>query len=288
MKKLYFLICYLFFGAYTYAQITVDDTSFSAQQLVEEVLINSPCATTSNWMASTGIIPAQGVDINGIGFFERGTSNFPFERGVVLSSGRASLAGARNPVDPNLNPQSEGSAPTDAGGAPLWRGDNDLENIVGLPLGNTFNASSLSFDFVSQANQISFNFIFASEEYNQNFECQFSDAFAFILTDSSGNSQNLAVVPNTTIPITTMTIRRRVVPTAPGSTGCPAQNPQFFERYNFGPTAASSSIAFNGQTVALTASGTVVPGETYTIKLVVADQSDGAPGFGSFSGSRKF
>ncbi len=276
MKRFLLLIILIISCSFLHAQIDVSNTSFTVQQLVEDVLIDSPCATTSNWMSSTGIIPAQAININGIGFFERGMSNFPFERGVVLSTGSARSAGMRNPGngnDPNFTLNEGGGfiLPPQ-----LWAGDNDLENIAGLATGDTFNASSISFDFVSQANQISFNFIFASEEYNQLFECQFSDAFAFILTDAAGNSRNLAVVPNTNISITTMTIRPQVAPITGVSTGCNAQNAQFFDRYNFGANAATSAIDFNGQTVSLVARGDVVPGESYTIKLVIADQSDGS------------
>lgn len=56
-----------------------------------------------------------------------------------------------------------------------------MENILGI--GDTQNASSIAFDFTASAMNISFDFIFASEEYNQNFECSFGDDIAIILTD---------------------------------------------------------------------------------------------------------
>ncbi len=70
----------------------------------------------------------------------------------------------------------------------------------------------------------------ASEEYNQNFECTFSDAFAFILTDQvSGTVQNLAVLPGTTIPIEVTNISGR------SARSVPCRKPQYFDRYNFLP-----------------------------------------------------
>ena len=103
---------------------------------------------------------------------------------------------------------------------------------------------------------------------------------AFILTDqSTGISQNLAVLPGTTTPIEVTNIRPEVI----GQ--CNAVNEEFFDQYNFEPVAnpnvntipaAEAPIDFNGQTIQLTATATVVSGNDYTIKLVVADESDTA------------
>ena len=42
----------------------------------------------------------------------------------------------------------------------------------------------------------------ASEEYDKGwFECNYSDVFAFLLTDQNGVTTNLAVIPETNIPI---------------------------------------------------------------------------------------
>ncbi|MAO07249.1 MAG: hypothetical protein CL596_00895, partial [Alteromonas sp.] len=164
---------------------------------------------------------------------------------------------------PNTNLMSDGGFG--------WPGDADLE--ANTTATNTNNASWIQFDFVPIIPQISFDFIMASEEYNQNFECTFSDAFAFILIDQvTGAVQNLAVLPGTTTPIEVTNIREDV----PGQ--CTAVNPEYFDRYNFLPfnDPVTSAINLNGQTVQLTALGDVTPGNTYTIKLVVADESDTA------------
>ncbi|NAS32080.1 T9SS type B sorting domain-containing protein [Flavobacteriaceae bacterium R38] len=249
MKKL--CIIFTFFTANLYCQITVDDTSRTSQQLVEDVLINSSCATTSNYKSSTGT----SVGINGIGYFERNGSNFPFENGIVLSTGRAT-----NVVGPNENNFSGD------GVGLAWFGDSDLENIT--QTATTQNASYLEFDFVPSSNSMSFNFLFASEEYYLNYPCQFSDVFAFILTDSNGVSRNLAVIPGTNIPVKVTEIHEAIS----GNGGCEAKNEQFFDTYN---DPIVSAISMNGQTVPMTASADVVPGERYTIKLVIADFQDG-------------
>ena len=47
-----------------------------------------------------------------------------------------------------------------------WPGDADLESVIpGLNAGDTNNASILEFDFVPVTDFMSFDFIFAAEEY---------------------------------------------------------------------------------------------------------------------------
>jgi len=249
MKKL--CILFTFFTANLYCQITVDDTSRTSQQLVEDVLINSSCATTANFRSGTGT----SVGINGIGYFERNGSDFPFENGIVLSSGRAT-----NVVGPNVDNFSGD------GVGQAWFGDSDLENIT--QTATTQNASYLEFDFIPSSNTMSFNFLFASEEYFLNFPCQFSDVFAFILTDANGVSRNLAVIPGTDIPVRVTEIHEAIS----GNGGCEARNEEFFDKNN---NPITSAISMNGQTVPMTATANVTPGEQYTIKLVIADFQDG-------------
>jgi len=258
---LFFILFYIITLPF-FAQITVDDNSFTVQQLIEDILINSPCATVENISSFTGT--NQGF--NGIGYFESNDSGFEIDEGVILSTGNAVSASGPNGVDPLVEGVDSG-----------WGGDLDLANITNTP--NLFNASYIQFDFVPTVDFISFDFLFASEEYTDLFACTFSDVFAFILTDSAGNSINLAVVPDTNppVPIKVTTVHDGVDLNNDGIyTGaeeCPPQNEDFFNRripFNEGP------IDFNGYTEVLTASGEVIANERYTIKLVIADNSDGA------------
>ena len=233
--------------------INVDTTTYTVQELVEDILIDSPCAESSNYTSSTG---TDFGDVNGIGYFNAEGSGFPFAEGVILTTGSAEEA--EGPNDEILG----------AGG---WPGDADLAAILGIPLGELNNASYIQFDFVPSIPEIAFDFIFASEEYNQNFECSFSDSFAFILTNTAtGVVENLAVLPGTAIPIQVTNIR----PEVPGF--CAAVNEIYFDTYNFLPFAdeTTAPIDFNGQTTVLTAMGMVTPGDPYNIKLVIADNQD--------------
>ncbi|MFC4636090.1 choice-of-anchor L domain-containing protein, partial [Dokdonia ponticola] len=257
-SKLLLLIALISFATIQ-AQITVDNTILTdadAEMLVSDVLIGGSgnCAQVSNVTKSTGI-DFGGIN-NGIGSFDATGTDFPFEAGVVLVSGSID-----DVPGPNTTTQGNGN----------WVGDADLEaNTTAI---NTNDASFIQFDFLPSVDNLSFNFIMASEEYDQNFECTFSDAFAFILTDlTTGVVQNLAVLPGTTIPIEVTNIH----PEVPGQ--CAAINEEFFDRYNFLPfnNPNTSATNFNGQTVPLTATSPVTSGNPYRIKLVVADQGDSA------------
>lgn len=254
MNKLYAFLALLtaFAG---FSQGIQVNTSLTPDQLVNQVLINSPCVSGTSVVASTG---ANFGSTNGIGSFVNYNPNFPFASGIVLTTGDVTQA-----PSPNTSIQSNGST--------AWPGDAELESVLLSQSGVTFssiNASYLQFNFTPTAPNFDFNFIFASEEYGAS-QCNFSDAFAFLLEDPMGNVTNLAVIAGTT-PISVATIRDNQY-----NSGCPSVNPAFFGAYNgpgFGP-----AINFNGQTVSMTASATgLTVGATYRIKIVIADGRNSA------------
>lgn len=235
--------------------ITTSTTDFTVEELVEDVLIDSECSLVSNITWSTG---TDFGSTNGIGYFEANGSSWPFESGVILTSG--DVANAAGPEDETI---SDGSF--------AWPGDADLENAIpGLSIGDTNNASIIEFDFVPVVNAISFDFIFAAEEYGT-FQCTFTDAFAFLLTDQDGNTSNLAIVPGTTDPISVLTVRDEQY-----NGGCPSVNEEFFDKFYGagGEPELVSPTDFRGHTVVLTAQADVIPNNQYSIKLVVADDGD--------------
>lgn len=251
MKKyrllLFIFIFYSSVGTILSQNIIVNDT-YTAQQLVQNVLINSSCANVSNFTVSGGNFQ---TSEQSFGYFDSNSSGFPFANGIVLSTSRAiSTQG------PNSNLLSENASG--------WIGDADLEQA--LSISNTSNATVLEFDFIPLSSSISFDYIFASEEYHDTAPCTYSDGFAFLLKEAGTSNayQNLALIPNTTIPVKVTTVH----PDIPGR--CPAQNEAYFGSYN----GFNAPINFNGQTVIMTARGNVIPGTTYHIKLVIADETN--------------
>jgi gliding motility-associated-like protein len=235
----------LFGAVCTAQQITIND-QVSVTSLIENELI-SGCVEVSNMSSS---VNGSVNGFNSFGSFERAGSNFPFESGIVLSTGNV-LSGGNT-----LNTQTLNEGNTN------WGTDFDLENTLGIT--NTYNATSIQFNFISTGNQISFNYILASEEYFGNNPCYYADGFAFLIrpAGSNGPYTNIALIPNTAIPVNTSTIRPEIVGF------CPAENASFFDGYNMGDTN------YNGRTTVLTASASIVPNEEYEIKLVIADQND--------------
>ncbi len=238
--------------------LVTNTTTYTNEQLVTNVLVNNPCITISNVTSSTG---TNFGSTNGIGYFTNTNSTFPLSSGIVLSTGNVN-----NIPGPNTSILSDGNS--------TWTGDTQLESIIGTATGsvmNSKNATKLEFNFTSLNEFMSFNFLFASDEYGT-FQCTYADAFAFLLTDlETGITTNLAVVPGTAAPISVVTIRD-----AEFNTGCGSVNPGFFDTYFSGATNYSSATNFNGQTVEMTASSAIIPNHLYHIKLVVADRGDSA------------
>ena len=253
MSRLKYIIFCLIFGLgiqFGNAQNISVDESYTPQDLVEDILINSPCANVFNVSVSGGNF-ATGE--KSFGYFDATGTTFPFENGIILSTGKIN-----NAPGPN-------SYLSDDGGGMGWNGDSDLNDALGLS--NTFNATVLEFDFIPLGNRISFDYIFSSEQYltsPSSNQCNFTDGFAFLLKEASATTyDNLAVIPGTNIPVKVNTVR------GPG-TICPPANAAYFDAFN-GTTHPTN---FNGQTTVLTAQADVVPGQTYHIKLVIADEGN--------------
>ncbi len=249
MKKIIFIFFGVLFNVGVSQNITVNQT-YTAQQLIENILVNSGCITVSNFSASGGNF---GTSEFSYGYFNANDSAFPFQDGIVLSTGKLNSA-----VGPNTNF-------SDSGIGIGWNGDSDLNTALSLT--NTFNATVLEFDFIPNANTISFDYIFASEQYLLNpasNQCNYTDGFAFLLKEASATTyQNLALVPGTSIPVKVNTVRG-------SGTICPAANETYFDAFNTG----TYPTAFDGQTKVLTAQAILIPGNLYHIKLVIADEGN--------------
>lgn len=249
MNKIIFTLFFLVFYTVTGQNITVD-ANYTATQLVQDVLVNSGCIQVSNVSVSGGNF---GSGETSYGYFNANGSVLPFTDGVLLSTGKLNSA-----VGPNSNFSDDGSGIG-------WNGDSDLNTALGLS--NTFNATVLEFDFIPNTNQISFDYIFASEQYLSNpssNQCNYTDGFAFLLKEASSSTyQNLAVIPGTTTPVKVNTVRGT-------GTICPPANEAYFDAFNSG----NYPTTFDGQTKTLTVQANVNPGTLYHIKLVIADEGN--------------
>ena len=233
--------------------ITVDDSK-TARELVENILVNSSCASVSNFSATGDTnVP---VGANSYGYFTNAGGSFPFTEGVLLSTQYARKS---------IGPYSF-VVGNDNDGA--WLGDSDLNQILGI---SSVNATVLEFDFKPLTNFLSFDYIFSSIEYAGTGSCGFTDAFAFLIKENSPGSvyQNLAVIPGTTTPVSSTNIRPTIPPSG-NSSGCPAVKQEYFNGFN----GSTSPINYAGQTVVMNAQTNIIAGKSYHIKLVIANDKN--------------
>lgn len=229
--------------------------NYTDNELVEDILFGTTGCVEDIEVTNT-ISGVFNENTKSYGYFEQNGSDFPFESGIVMSTGKLY----------NVNGPNDSLSDDDGIN---WGGDQDLENAVGLNAGETTNATILQFEFTPKAENLSFRYIFASEEY-QEFDrntCRYSDAFAFLIRKvGTQNYENIAVIPETTIPVSVTTVH----PAIDVQNGCPAENEEYFGQFN----GYYSATNFNGQTAVLTAKTEVEANQAYEIKLVIADDTN--------------
>src|SRR6187402_2908091 len=243
------LLFLLFYSTISLSQgIVVDTTTLAVPQLVREELMKNACANESNFKFSSH---------KGFGKFTNTNPNFPFPDGIIIRNGIATY------TEGGYTGLNESSRLNTAN-------DTDLQTISdsnGQMVAIT-DVSYLQFDFTPLSSNFSFDFLFASNEYGE-FQCGFSDVFAFILTDlTTGVATNLAVLPGTTTPVSVKNIRDQQY-----NSSCLSANANLFDHYNVA-NPAGSAINMRGETKVLTASSTVIPNRTYSIKLAIGDYND--------------
>lgn len=227
----------------------VPESTMTAVDLTVDVLIDGgACSSISNFQLKENPSAQYPSPNRSWGYFEKGTSNFPFERGIVLTTGYA-----KDAEGPNTGTVSKGGYE--------WTGDSQANVLSGS---TTNNATVFEFDFVPFGDHISFNYIFASEEY-PTFACSsFNDVFGFVISgpgitnDPGLNGKNIALLPNGQ-PVTINNV-----------------NDQYCGNSTYYVAGPFPYIEYGGRTTVLTAESAVVPGQTYHIRLLIADATDTA------------
>lgn len=215
--------------------IVMTNTAPTAQQMVDALLGGSSGITivgTPTYVGATG----------SAGLFTGGSDILPFDAGVALTSGAA--ASIPGPNDSPSRTTINGTA-----------GDAELTALAG---GDTQDAARLTFSFIPTNDQISFQYVFGSEEYNEFVGSVYNDVFAFFL-----NGVNIALIPDTTTAVTINNVNA-------------GANSEFF----YDNTAGGANIEYDGLVGInagrlLFATGRVTAGEVNTISLAIADTGDG-------------
>lgn len=233
--------------------------------LVTEVFIGGDCYEVAG-------ISFQGNN-SASGTFTNGATSISINDGIMLSTGN--IANAAGP-----NNQSGAGNGLNGSAAP----DPDLASIVG----GAFllnDVAIIEFDVTPSSDTISFDYVFASEEYCDYTGSTFNDVFGFFISGPgiagpyTGGAQNIAVLPGSGTPVAINNVNHINNP-AYYVGNIPATSFQLFDPDCAGhPTTAGAPVndcQFDGFTTVLTAMAIVQPCQTYHIKLAIADVGDDA------------
>ena len=287
MKKLLLLL--LLTPLANYSQIaTTNSAPFNSEEfLVTNILLDN--SVNSSNFSAIGLS-------DGIGYFDGFNANIGFEEGIILSTGGLSFV-----TDGLFN----GSGVS---------GDDDLEaalSTVGMAGYSVNNVTVLEFDFIANSENIEFNYVFGSMEYTSYTCSQFNDIFGFFLSGPgiagpyTNNAVNIALVPDpegavdyndwlanntglyTNTPVAINTINNGEMTNDPN---CNSIDPNFedynifwydndygdIEGVNQPPDPEFTVEGLTGFTTPLKAVyNGLTCGETYHIKLAIADCADG-------------
>lgn len=187
------------------------------------------------------------------GRFTGGSTIVGLEDGIVLSSGNIStLAG------PNLADDTS----YDNG----FPGDTDLDHLI--PGYTTFDATFLEFDFTcDNPTVVSFQYVFASEEFNEWVGSPYNDVFGFFL-----NGTNIAVAPavcsgaGLAVAINTVNCEEPYNP--PNGPNCDC-----YRNNDLSDGGGLIDTEMDGLTQVFYATALILPGDNH-IKLAIADAGD--------------
>ena len=187
------------------------------------------------------------------------SNDLQMSKGLVLTSGSA-----ENIPNPSIFFSSEitGNA-----------GDDDLD-YLSAQSGNTFlsmDACVVEADVFAATDELSFEYVFGSEEYPDFVNSQFNDIFAFLISGPgiagdpglSNSAKNIATLPGTIIPVEINSVNYQ-------------QNWAYYR-----DNSLSQELVYGGLTSdslgvkkSLTARSKVTPCNTYHLKFAIADRSD--------------
>lgn len=261
MKKLYtiaFVIVCL--GAISHnnakAQLVVD-TAVSVNTMMDDFFANT-CVSISN-------ITYSGAPV-AVGFFDASGTNLGINAGFMMTSGSV-----YNAIGPNDN-----SAVTLHNN---MNGDGDLDALAGY---TTYDASIIEMDIIPSLDTLYFKYAFGSDEYTEWVGTGFNDVFAFYVSGPGiTGEQNIAVVPGNNDPVSVNSINCVNANQAYYMCNTPFDCSGISDCPN---TAGETTLQYDGLTIPITAQITVVPGETYHVKLAIADAGDGILDSGIFIG----
>ena len=235
-------------------QVTITQPYTTAEEYVQEILLGEGVTATN--ITYTGSL-AQ------LGLLENGSGVFSVESGLMLNTDDATC---------------EGFCGDCLGGSVPDQDLLDVANSVPPLIGQSFTVSSvndvciLEFDFEAGGDSIAFNYVFGSDEYLTYVNTTYNDIFAFFLSGPgiTGPYASPAEFPDGAINIAQVPESDPLLPVTISSVNNVTNSDYYIDN------PAQEGICTNGYTTTFTAAAAVQCGETYHIKLAIADGSDTA------------
>lgn len=213
-----------------------------------------------------------------VGYFDKGKSSFGIEKGIVMTTGRVKSVSNGSTMLYGVDAIGKEQA------------DNNNGSIFSDPDASTLspkeapqNLVRYTITFQPSSDTLRFKYVFASEEYPEYACREYNDLFGFFISGPGINGTfqnkgiNIAKIPNTNKAVTINNIHPEYK-----LNNCP---PAYAEYFN---TNANQQPVFDGYLDVFTAEVPVIPCETYTIKLVIADIGDKRLDSGVFLEAKSF
>jgi gliding motility-associated-like protein len=260
MKKVFYILTFFFSVSYTQAQIVGDcNAPYDIPSALVELIVGEGIQYSN--------VTYSGFDCSS-GFFS-GTSNIGLDSGLVLATNSLSSI---------------------SGGFSIGSGsgvDVDLSQLltnVGASTTTLKNVLILEFDFVPSADTMTFDYVYASNEYPTSTCSSTSDVFGFFVSGPgisgsySNGAENIALVPDptdlnnfTNTPVLINTVNSGLA-TSGTSAPCDVIDPSWQDYSIFYvDNTPEATVAFPGFTVPLTAMAEVTPCASYHMKIAIAD-----------------
>lgn len=228
----------------------------SFQILIGQTISSISAANAAQFIVGNGITISNAQftgDPSQLSKIENGPSPLGINNGIVLTTNKRSYLQSGN--------TSETAGAYQVSSQAI---DSDLSQLSGNS--NMHARAYLEFDFIPNGSEISFEFVFSSNEYPGYNCCIYNDVFGFFLSGPGISNQNIAVVPSTNIPFSINTVNNGV----PGS-AClnPIYcNTVYTNYYN------NSAWFYGGSTKVIATTKELQCQQTYHLKIAICNIGD--------------
>ena len=207
-----------------------------------------------------------------LGYFKANDISFPIQSGVVMVA-------AQNATD--VISASNGA------GKDVTFTDSELATILTQLGSNGYSLkdmASIEFSFIAQSDSFKLNYVFGSHEYDGYTCSNFNDVLGIFLEGPKVDSlialpgssviKNVAVIPNSNIPVAVNTVNSGS-PSGPyPAMNCSSANPNYVSDSQYFNSSNSSITTLDGYTDKFAAKAAIQCGALYTVRIKIANVSD--------------